>query len=379
MVEQSQRREWRKRRRRRKRVRLLLKILIFSVIFCSIGYGGKNLYGKYIAKALRDNPASEALNTEDPADDTKGTNTSNQTPVTDLPENSDTTVNEDLNENPEETQKPDPSMKPEEPEHSALSENSDGTNKPDPTNKPEKEKPKPSEKPKKEEKPTPSEKPEVEEDPDIDEQSEEETPDDENNEEDTEKVDDSYFNDAVFVGDSRTEGFGMYSGLKKATFYSEKGLTVDSIFKDKVVKIKGKKVTIMDALKSHSFGKVYIMLGVNELGWPYEDVFIKQYKKIIDDIKEAQPDAVIYIQSIIHVSKEKDKNPPSYITNKRINSRNKAIKKMAEKENVNYLNVNEVLTDKSGSLFEKAATDGVHLNQKYCLIWKDYLLKHTVK
>jgi len=327
MVEQSQRREWRKRRRRQKRVRLLFKILIFLVIFCSIGYGGKNLYGKYIAKALRDIPVSKTPGTADSADGSEDTDLSGQTSPTDLPENPDTTVNEDLNENPEATQKPDPSMEPEEP---------------DPTSKPEKE-------------------------------------ESEKNEENTSKMDDSYFNDAVFIGDSRTEGFGMYSGLKKATFYSEKGLTIDSIYKDKPVKINGEKVTIIDALKSHSFGKVYIMLGVNELGWPYEDVFIKQYKKLIDEIKKAQPDAVIYIQSIIHVSKEKDKNPPSYITNKRINSRNKAIKKMAEEESVNYLNINEVLTNESGNLFENAATDGVHLNQKYCLIWKDYLLKHTVK
>ena len=365
MVEQSQRREWRKRRRRQKRVRLLFKILIFLVIFCSIGYGGKNLYGKYIAKALRDTLAPEAPDTEDLADDTERTNESGQTPATDLPENPDTTVNEDLNENPEATQKPDPSMEPKEP---------------DPTSKPEKEeKPKPSEKPEEEEKPVSPEKPEVEEAPDTDGQSKKKASDSEKSEENTAKMDASYFNDAVFIGDSRTEGFGMYSGLKKATFYSEKGLMVDSIFKDKVVKINGEKVTIIDALKSHSFGKVYIMLGVNELGWPYEDVFIKQYKKLIDEIKKAQPDAVIYIQSIIHVSKEKDKNPPSYISNKRINSRNKAIKKMAEEESVNYLNINEVLTNESGSLFENAATDGVHLNQKYCLIWKDYLLKHTVK
>ena len=39
-------------------------------------------------------------------------------------------------------------------------------------------------------------------------------------------VDDSYFADAVFVGDSRTEGLRMYSGLTGAKFFSEVGLTV---------------------------------------------------------------------------------------------------------------------------------------------------------
>ncbi|HCR39804.1 MAG TPA: hypothetical protein DIW41_02765, partial [Lachnospiraceae bacterium] len=162
---------------------LLFKILIFLVIFCSIGYGGKNLYGKYIAKALRDIPVSKTPGTADSADGSEDTDLSGQTSPTDLPENPDTTVNEDLNENPEATQKPDPSMEPEEP---------------DPTSKPEKEeKPKPSEKPEEEEKPVSPEKPEVEEAPDTDGQSKKKASDSEKSEENTAKMDASYFNDAV--------------------------------------------------------------------------------------------------------------------------------------------------------------------------------------
>lgn len=37
------------------------------------------------------------------------------------------------------------------------------------------------------------------------------------------------------------------------------------------------------------FGKVYIMLGMNELGWVYESVFKEDYGKIIDKIREIKP------------------------------------------------------------------------------------------
>ena len=70
-----------------------------------------------------------------------------------------------------------------------------------------------------------------------------------------------YFKDAVFIGDSRTEGFILNNGLTaKITSFTHKGLTVDTIFTDKVINMNGKKLTIMEALKETNFSKVYIML-----------------------------------------------------------------------------------------------------------------------
>lgn len=188
-------------------------------------------------------------------------------------------------------------------------------------------------------------------------------------------VKENYFDDALFIGDSRTEGFGIQSGIKNAVFYTDKGLKVDTIFTKTPIEIDGRKTTIMEAVKKKQFKKIYIMFGINELGWPYDDIFIKKYGMVIDELKKAQPNAVIYIQSIIHVSKKKEEK--SDISNKKINKRNQLIKKMAQKKQVEYLNLNEVLTNKNGFLFEDASVDGVHLNPKYCQIWKEYLLGHT--
>lgn len=128
----------------------------------------------------------------------------------------------------------------------------------------------------------------------------------------SEAVDDSYFDDAVFIGNSRTEGLKMYSGLSNATFITEVGLTVDSIFTDYCNISGGGKARAFDQLASMEFGKVYIMLGMNELGWVYESVFKEDYGKIIDKIREINPDATIYIQSIMPVSKWKDSTDDVY-------------------------------------------------------------------
>jgi lysophospholipase L1-like esterase len=192
------------------------------------------------------------------------------------------------------------------------------------------------------------------------------------------EADEKYFDDVLFIGDSRTVGFEMYSGLTNATFYADKGVDIKNIYEKTPIKQDGKNVTILEALKGKSFGKIYIMLGVNELGWVYDSIFIEKYSKLIDDIQQLQPNAKIVIESIIHVTKEKSDSDTIY-TNKIINSRNKLIKKMAEDKKVYYLDVNEVLTDKDGSLYAEASKDGIHLNKKYCLILKEFLMKNAIQ
>lgn len=191
-------------------------------------------------------------------------------------------------------------------------------------------------------------------------------------------VDDNYFKDAVFIGDSRTEGFILNNGLtSKITSYTHKGLTVDTIFTDKVINMNGKKLTIIEALKETSFSKIYIMLGINETGWIYSDMFINKYAKIIDEIKRINPKCTIYVESIIPVT-EKVSNEHRYIKNSKIEEYNSLIKQMAKEKNICYLDIQDSVINQSGALPEDAASDGIHLNRKYCEKWFEYLKNHTI-
>lgn len=190
-------------------------------------------------------------------------------------------------------------------------------------------------------------------------------------------VDNSYFDDAVFIGDSRTQGFIIYNGLSNATAYMDKGLKVDTAFTKADIEVNGVKMSAMDALaQNKTFKRVYVMLGVNELGWAYSDIFIEKYGELVDKIKEIKPDAEIYIQSILPVSEKKSSSDKIYNMTK-INEYNSLIKKMAEDKKVYYLNVAEAVADSSGYLPAEASTDGVHLNKEYCGKWLDYLKNHT--
>lgn len=192
----------------------------------------------------------------------------------------------------------------------------------------------------------------------------------------SEAVDNSYFADAVFVGDSRTEGLKMYSGLDSSQFFSSVGMDVDKVFTDQVVSLNGQLLTVAQALEQASYSKVYIMLGMNELGWVYESVFADNYARIIDTIRESHPDATIYVQSILPVSQWKDGSNDIY-TNANVVRLQKALVAMCEEKGVNYVNVAEGIQDEQGYLPSESTQDGVHLTPEYCQRWMDYLKTHT--
>ena len=192
----------------------------------------------------------------------------------------------------------------------------------------------------------------------------------------SETVDTSYFDDAVFIGDSRTEGFMLFTGLSNATAYTHKGLMVDTVFTNPVVNVGGKKISVMEALEKTSFFKVYIMLGINETGWPYSNLFIQKYGEIIDEIKNINPEAIIYVQSILPVS-QKVSSSHSYVKNTKISEYNLLIQQMAEEKEIYYINSAESVATTDGYLPEEAASDGIHLKKDYCYKWLEYLKTHT--
>lgn len=189
---------------------------------------------------------------------------------------------------------------------------------------------------------------------------------------------DDDFDDAVFIGNSRTVGLGMNCGKPMATFYASTGLNVETIGKSETINLdNGKKGTVYDALKQKQFKRVFIMFGINEMSWPYWDGFETRYETVIDKVKELQPDAKIYIQSVLPVN-SLALNNNSVFTPAKVDEFNTYVKKAADAKDVTYLDVNSALREADGSLpMDAAPTDGIHLVKKYCLVWLKYLADNT--
>lgn len=177
----------------------------------------------------------------------------------------------------------------------------------------------------------------------------------------------------AFIGNSRTQAFLMYTGLNDVIDYTNVGLMVDTaITKKFITNDEGEKITILEDLENRNIDTVYIMLGINELGWVYSSIFIKNYEELIDKIREVKPDCEIIIQSIIPVTKTKSDNDSIY-NNKKISEYNALIKEMSDRKKIKFVNLVPVLADENGNLPENASPDGVHLNKEYCLKWLECL------
>lgn len=181
----------------------------------------------------------------------------------------------------------------------------------------------------------------------------------------------------AFIGDSRTQGFIMYNGLSKVQDYSYIGLMVDTAVSKKIVKTSnGEKITLLQDMKNKDIKSVYIMLGVNELGWSYPQVFKLKYGELVDEIKKVKPNCHIYLQSILPVTKSKDQSDKIF-NNTNIAKFNQLVQEVAKEKNITYLDVQSALKDENGYLPEEASTDGIHINKKYCEKWLEYLKNNS--
>lgn len=193
--------------------------------------------------------------------------------------------------------------------------------------------------------------------------------------------DDSFFDSSVFLGDSRTEGLELFSGLKHGDFYWARGMTV---FKAdsadyRPFEIDGKKYSMVEALALKQYDNVYIMLGVNELGYPAQS-YESGLGKLLDRILELQPQAVVYLQTMPPLNDAlcRQNRLASYISNENLARFNQAIVRLAAEKKVVLLDTAQAYTGPDGQLPAELANDGCHFSYGGYKLWADYLRRHVM-
>lgn len=186
-----------------------------------------------------------------------------------------------------------------------------------------------------------------------------------------------YFDDAIFVGDSLTEGIKHYDVMSNTTVLAGTGVNLDSIYTKQVIKTGDgdAKISIMDAVAAAKPGKIYLMMGANSLDYQEED-FLRGYGRIVDSLQQMHPDAVIYVQSIMPVTKAYADSRPNF-SNERIDRLNLQLSQMAKEKGVYFVNTAESVKNGEGALPAEASSDGIHFGTTYYRKWFDYLREHT--
>ncbi len=195
------------------------------------------------------------------------------------------------------------------------------------------------------------------------------------------RVEDDRFDGAVFLGDSRTEGLELFGGLSHGDFYWHRGLSVFAADGEehRYFDVGGEKLTLLEALGAKSYCAVYLMLGVNELGYPPES-YERALGELVERIVEAQPEAVVYLQTMPPVNDRAatENGLPEYECCENVDRFNEIIVKTAEEKRVALLDTASCYRGEDGQLPEELTRDGVHFSFDGYTRWAEYLRTHVI-
>lgn len=186
----------------------------------------------------------------------------------------------------------------------------------------------------------------------------------------------SYFSDALFIGDSRTVGLSEYADLGDADVFATIGLSSFKLFETQVDMPGHGKETLDEVLSQKSYGKIYLMLGINELGYPHASIE-KQYREVVEKIREKQPDAILFLEASLHVSKAKSDSDSLY-NNANIDWLNGVVESLCNQKQTYYIDVNEIFDDGAGNLDAQYTSDDAHPLGKYYAQWAEWILTKAI-
>ena len=191
---------------------------------------------------------------------------------------------------------------------------------------------------------------------------------------------DNYFDDAAFVGDSVTLKLKYYhaetNALGGATFLCAGNYGVHNAVDNVLyVTYQGEEMTPQDALAACGAKKVFIMLGMNDIGLYGVEDTILYWSKLIENIRSKCPDIFIFIQSGTPIVTGGERGK---LTNARMDEYNVELKKFCLENGCFYVDVATSMKDANGGLKKQYCSDNyVHMTPEGCQVWvevlKDYL------
>ncbi len=176
---------------------------------------------------------------------------------------------------------------------------------------------------------------------------------------------------ALLIGDSRGVGLAEYGDLEDTDFFADVGMSVYSVWKKEIAVGERGKTTLEDLLSAQSYDTIYLMLGINELGYD-QDQTIRTYADTVERIAGLQPEARICLMANLHVSQRRAAGDRVY-NNENLDALNGRIAQLAQERELTYLDVNPVFDDESGALDGQYTSDGVHLLARYGDTWCQWL------
>ncbi len=201
-------------------------------------------------------------------------------------------------------------------------------------------------------------------------------------------VETSFYDDAVFIGDSVSLRLDMYcqahqGALGKAQFLTAgslgSGNALEKVTSDSVHPYyQGEHMSVEDGVKASGAKKVFIMLGMNDVGLYGVEDSVKNMETLTERILEKNPDAEIYLQSMTPMLTGHERK---VLNNENLDKYNAGLKELAKEKGYHFANVASVMKQEDGSLKPEYCSDpegmGIHFTDAGAEAWIDYLLQNA--
>ena len=187
-----------------------------------------------------------------------------------------------------------------------------------------------------------------------------------------------YFSDALVIGDSRIVGLQLYGGdaMKDAVWFAATSMGVYNYSKT-TVEVEGLgKVGLEELLAKKTFTKIYVCLGINQIGYGMEDHEAK-FDAFIKMLRQTCPQAIVILVSNLHVAKSRSDTDAS-VNNPRINELNTWLSRQQNGSSIFYIECNQLFDDASGAMGAEYTSDRTHLYAKYYPQWSEYLAANAI-
>jgi lysophospholipase L1-like esterase len=115
--------------------------------------------------------------------------------------------------------------------------------------------------------------------------------------------------------------------------------------------------------------KLFLMIGTNDLGRGYgEDSIVANVAAILDRLRAALPDCLMYLQSVL---------PREAVYSDRVRSLNRRYAEVARERGVSFIDLFGLFADDDGGLRGALTEDGLHLVDAGYEVWRGAIARHV--
>lgn len=184
--------------------------------------------------------------------------------------------------------------------------------------------------------------------------------------------DTSFFDDALFIGDSITTGLYLYGYLDPSLVYAKLGLAPSTALDSE---IDGE--TIDSKISKNNPTKIYIMLGTNSVGYADGNYLAECMGELVQHISKVSK-AKVYVLSIPPVTYYAEADYENALTTSAINEYNSALESVISGTKAKFLDLHSVLTAPDGYYYEEYhEMDGIHFMGSTYQVMLSFLEKHS--